>query len=336
MANLKTKFSVGLFMIVGITIVIVGVVWLGMSNYLKKGQLCVAYFDESVQGLDRDSAVKYRGVNVGRVHSIDIGSDNNLIEVMILIEADVDLEDVLHDIVGQLKAVGITGLMFIELDRRTDGDQLTYPPDDVTPPYPVIATRPSDIAKFFQGIDDVFDTLRALDTKAISDELVLAIRKVNQVMDELRLEALITEIQQTVHNLQRLVHPEKVERLVRSFQQTSDGLSRMAVNADSGIDDIRRAVNRLERILDSSGPDVQEVTADLKASAAEVKRAMAHLATAMETTDQSVDMIRRQAVQTLYRIDRAGDNLNRFLDRLSGDPSQLLFSTPQVEKPAAP
>lgn len=337
MASLKTKFSVGLFMMVGMAIVIVGVVWLGMSNYLKKGQLCVAYFDESVQGLDRDSAVKYRGVHVGRVLSIGIGQDENLIEVVMQIEADIDDFNRLKDeIAGQLKSVGITGLMFIELDRRADGEALTYPPEGVVPPYPVIPTRPSDIEKFFKGIDDVFATLRALDTQAISDELVQAIRKVNQVIDAVRIDDLVADIQTTINNLQRLVQPEKVERLIHSLEKTSESLNHMVTNADGGIDDLRHALARLDGVLGTSGPDVQKVTADLRESAGQVKRAMDHLAALMETTDQSVDMIQRQAMQTLYRLDRAGDNLNRFLDRLSGDPSQLLFSTQPVEKPGAP
>jgi phospholipid/cholesterol/gamma-HCH transport system substrate-binding protein len=124
MATLRTKFSVGLFLIVGVAIIIVGVVWFGMTGYLQKGRLWVAYFDESVQGLDRDSAVKYRGVNVGRVYSIGIAPDENLIEVLMQIDVDVEIES---QIAAQLKTVGITGLVFIELDRIHDGPGVDLP-----------------------------------------------------------------------------------------------------------------------------------------------------------------------------------------------------------------
>ena len=88
MATLRTKFSVGLFLIVGLAIVIVGIVWLGMSNYFEKGRFFVAYFDESVQGLDKDSPVKYRGVYIGRVHRIGVAPDEKLIEVVMKIESE--------------------------------------------------------------------------------------------------------------------------------------------------------------------------------------------------------------------------------------------------------
>ena len=68
MATLKTKFMVGLFVVTGFSFAVVAVVWLGMSNYFEKGQYYVAYFDESVQGLDKDSPVKYRGVTIGSVN----------------------------------------------------------------------------------------------------------------------------------------------------------------------------------------------------------------------------------------------------------------------------
>lgn len=336
MATLKTKFSVGLFLIAGITLIIVGVVWLGMSKYLERGRMWVAYFDESVQGLDRDSAVKYRGVNVGRVHSMGIAPDGNLIEVVMQIDADLDFDDLKDELSAQLKSVGITGLMFIELDRILDGDGLTYPPPGIDPPYPVVPTHPSEITKFFKGIDDVFATLRALDTQSISDELVQAIRKLNRAVEGAQLDTLVADIHDTVKNLRRLVQPEKVARLMDSFEQTSDGLNRMAANADAGIDEIRDAVARLERFIATSGDDIEQVTADLKASAQQISRAMDNAAALMENSDQTVAALQRQALQTLQRIDQAGDTLNRFLDRIAADPSQLLFSGSPVEKPAAP
>ena len=72
MATQKTKFAVGLFVAIGFTLAILVTIWLGMSRFLQKGRFYVTYFDESVQGLDVDSPVKYRGVFTGRVESIGV------------------------------------------------------------------------------------------------------------------------------------------------------------------------------------------------------------------------------------------------------------------------
>ena len=74
---------IGLFVTIGVLIGLIAVVWLGASKYFEKGGTYVTYFNESVQGLQKDSTVKYRGVDVGRVEKIRVAADNNLIEVVI-------------------------------------------------------------------------------------------------------------------------------------------------------------------------------------------------------------------------------------------------------------
>jgi len=113
-ANIKTKLMVGIFVIMGFTIATAAIIWLGMSSYFDKGLRYVAYFDESVQGLDKDSPVKYRGVPIGRVESIKVAPDATLIEVVMKIEEGLKPEEHRGDVVAQLKSIGITGIMFVE------------------------------------------------------------------------------------------------------------------------------------------------------------------------------------------------------------------------------
>jgi phospholipid/cholesterol/gamma-HCH transport system substrate-binding protein len=329
MATLKTKFSVGLFLIVGVTVVVVGVVWLGMSNYLEKGHYFVAYFDESVQGLDKDSPVKYRGVHIGRVQQIGVAPDERLIEVVMKIEGELQPQKAEDVIVAQLKSVGITGLMFIELERKHNSERLIYPPADFKPPYPVLPTRPSEISKLFKGIEDVFAIFRSLDTQTISNELVAALKKINRTIDDAQLDRMAADLQSTLKGVQKLVASEKTDRIMRSFEQTAVSLNQMAVNADGGISEIRATVGHLEKVIDTSGNDLQQATADLK-------RAMEAAALLLENTDRKVDGMQSEILVTLDRIEKAGDTLNRFLDRVAANPSHIVFGGAPVEKPAAP
>jgi len=332
MATLKTKFSVGLFLIIGITVIIFGVIWLGLSNYLEKGRLFVSYFDESVQGLDVDSPVKYRGVHIGRVHTISVAPDGKLIEVILIIESEIKPDGDPQNLVAQLKSVGITGLMFLELEQKSL-DSGADPKFDFKPQYPVIATRPSQISKIRQGIEDIFELFRALDADTISQQLTSALKKVNKTIDDAKLAELVGDVRSTVKSLQRLVDTKQMNQLLSSLEKTSGNFSQMAVNADGGITEIRQTVNRLGEVIDSSGGNIEGVTADLKASATEIKRAMETATDLLENTDRQVDTIQRQILVTLNRIDRATDTLNRFLDQLANQPSQVIFSAPAVEKP---
>ena len=332
MASLKTKFSVGLFLICGITVVIVGIIWLGMSNYLEKGRLFVAYYDESVQGLDVDSPVKYRGVHIGRVHTIGVAPDGKMIEVVLKIESDIKPKDDGQNLVAQLKSVGITGLMFIELEQKEANDR-DYPSLDFKPEYPVISTRPSEISKIFQGIEDIFNLFRALDANTISNQLTAALKKINQTIDDAKLADMVNEFRTTIKEMQKLVSSDKMDQLLLSMEQTSNNLGKMAINADGGISDVRQTVGRLDRVISTSGGNVQEITADLKASAMQVKQAMETATALLENTDRQVDTIQRQVSVTLNGIDRAADTMNRFLNQLANQPSQVIFSAPAVDKP---
>ena len=69
MENLR-YFKIGLFVIGATIIAIFGVVALGVGTVFKTKNLVETYIEESVQGLDVGSPVKFRGVLVGKVDEV--------------------------------------------------------------------------------------------------------------------------------------------------------------------------------------------------------------------------------------------------------------------------
>src|SRR5581483_1804838 len=65
--NRLSYFKVGVFVIVAVVIGVAGVLVLGLGAVFQKKSLVETYIDESVQGLDVGSPVKFRGVPVGSV-----------------------------------------------------------------------------------------------------------------------------------------------------------------------------------------------------------------------------------------------------------------------------
>ena len=253
--------------------------------------------------------------------------------MVLKIESDLQPESDSKNLIAKLKSVGITGLMFIELEHQPTGVAAPVPTFSFKPKYPVIPTRPSEISKFFQGIEDVFNMFRSIDAKTISDQVVAMLQKINRTIDETRMTQLAGDLRGAIKNLQHLLNTEQVRSTVASIEKTSQNFNRMAVNADDGITQIRATVGRLDGILTSSGGDMQQMTADLRTAAQEVKQAMENAAALLEGTDRRVDALQRQAGATLSRIDQAVDALNRFLDHLSNQPSQVIFSAPAPDKP---
>ncbi len=70
MTTQTNYFKIGLFTALSLALVILFLVFLGASNLFKPSQLAETYFNESVQGLNVGSPVKYRGVTVGEVTAI--------------------------------------------------------------------------------------------------------------------------------------------------------------------------------------------------------------------------------------------------------------------------
>ena len=190
MASRRTKFAVGLFMTFGIVLALLAFIWLGMSHYFEKGQRYATYFNESVQGLDIDSPVKYRGVSIGRVERIAVAPDSKLIQVVLKIETGQKLD---KDIVAQLTSVGITGSMFVELDQKEKDEpdrapMLTFPSE-----YPIIASKPSNISELLQGIDDVLTQIRSMDLMGISDKVKLTLDNLNQAVTDANVKGLFRQ-----------------------------------------------------------------------------------------------------------------------------------------------
>src|SRR5919201_6783238 len=67
-------FRIGVFVITAIVIGVIGVVVLGGGKFFQKTNIIETYIDESVQGLDIGSPVKFRGVPVGNVEQISLTS----------------------------------------------------------------------------------------------------------------------------------------------------------------------------------------------------------------------------------------------------------------------
>jgi phospholipid/cholesterol/gamma-HCH transport system substrate-binding protein len=201
MAKKTANFMLGLFVILGFFLGIGAIIWVGATSFFQKGQTYVTYFDESVQGLQSDSNVKYRGVDVGRVESIRVAPDNKLIGVVM----KVNLRDNLAaNTVAQLKAAGITGVMFIELDRRKPGEADVSPKVDFPSEYPIIPSRPSEIRRILSQIEKIVAKFQEIDTKGISDQLKFTGKAVEDFFKGREMKTFLVKLKSTTTNLDKI------------------------------------------------------------------------------------------------------------------------------------
>src|SRR4051795_12066875 len=81
MAAPTNHWKLGLFVVTGVVMVLGTVAMLGARSLRKEVERYVSYFDESVQGLEVGSPIKFRGVTIGTVGKIDVAPDHRHVEV---------------------------------------------------------------------------------------------------------------------------------------------------------------------------------------------------------------------------------------------------------------
>ena len=129
MATSANHWKVGAFVVGGALLGLFVAIYLGAAKLRSAHIDYVTYFDESVQGLEVGSPVKFRGVTVGRVAEIDVAPDRRHVAVTAALSSEslsgLGLSEgkgieqrvvVPADLRMQLVSQGITGLKFLQLD----------------------------------------------------------------------------------------------------------------------------------------------------------------------------------------------------------------------------
>ena len=294
--------ALGLFVTIGIILGVVAIIWVGASKYFEKGDRYVTFFNESVQGLQQDSAVKYRGVDVGRVEGIRVAPDNRLIEVVMKIRLR---EEVEKNNVASLRAVGITGIVFIELDRRDPEEPDLSPRIDFASEYPIIPSRPSQLRQIFSGIDEIVEKIKQIDLEGLSKSITHSAKAAEDLLAGPRTQKVLANLESISVNLDQTM--ARVEKI------TAEG------NLEGIVDETRAALVEARSLI--------AVTRDeLKAL---------RLAETAEKTNRLVDSLSRTSRTTARDLQVMSDNmkrssetLERLVERLESNPSDLLFSKP--------
>jgi len=309
MARKTSKFMIGLFVIIGVSIGLITIIWLGAYKYFEKGGTYATYFDESVQGLQMDSTVKYRGVEIGRVEKIRVAPDNALIEAVMKINLKGELQ---RDYVAQLKAAGITGIVFIELDRKGPGEQDLSPKLSFASEYPIIASKPSEIKQILSGVQGVLENLKKIDAKGISEGIVSAvanlnsaITKVDNALAEKRLDEIIVEAKNTLVKVQNLA--TNIEGEIHALNLAKTGAH------------LESATAKIDKIVNSG-----EIEATLK----EAKETIGKLNQWVDRLDKRSLTVTNDVKVISENLRRASESLDMLIERVSASPSDLLFGQP--------
>lgn len=302
MATEAHKLQVGVFVIAAATLGVGAAIWLGATRFFEETRSFVTYFSESVQGLDPGAAVKYRGVPAGRIAHIGIAPDGNLIEVTM--DVDTKIAEVLSGdktLRARLELSGITGLRFLEIDRRSGPALNESPPLSFEPPYELIPSSRSSVKAIQEAMGDVYERIMAVDLPGISNDARSALQAANHLLRD-------ENVKQTLANLRRV--SDSASQLTENLERITAG-----VKLAAAVDNLSQAAT-----------ETRAFVVDLRSGelGQEVHGAVTGIRQVAQSSQQFVEGLQ----YTVERLDRTIGNLERLTDQIRDQPSLLLFSQP--------
>ncbi|MCK9531314.1 MAG: MlaD family protein [Gammaproteobacteria bacterium] len=267
---------IGLFVLVLGAAFIFGVLWLSTGDLRMNYQRYLVYTSESVSGLSIDSAVRYHGVNVGRVAEIALAPGD---PTRVRLELDVrEGTPVKADTVASMEMQGLTGLVTINLS----GGTAQSPPAPVGPEgLRMIRSEPSDFAQLEEKVSKLLTQLGD------------AAGKVDALLDESN-RASITR---TLMHLEQLA--DHTRAAGEGMPQLVKQLRRSAVAVEQMAKEFNRTGESLRREVEVTGQELRRFTGDTLPEAGamveELRRTAANLHSASELIERDPSVLIRGA-----------------------------------------
>lgn len=306
------RYKLGLFVIFGLLLICVTLFLIGLRQMFEPKISLITTFDESVQGLESGSPVKFAGVQIGKVTRVTLRPA----EKIVLVSVDVNIKAFeenpdssqflfysrqrLHDEVErglrcQLEFLGITGLKYVEMDyfAKDAGDsEYMAPPEELLPHVFYVPSKRSLMSGIKTSVIDLLAGAQLAVTrfnKLDFDELNAVARESGQMM-------------RSVQNLVQVTEP-KMDNLLAAIRETADNISRFVNMLDSQVVsyDLKPKIENVNVAVDG-----------LRSAAMAVVRGR------MDFADLNVEL--REAIR----------NLNELVKSLDEDPSMLIRGRKKV------
>jgi phospholipid/cholesterol/gamma-HCH transport system substrate-binding protein len=312
------------YVVVGAFVLLLGaavlgvIFWLGKADYRGVYDRYYAYMQESVAGLSVNSAVKYRGVDIGRVKVIELNPVNPE-EVRLTL-------DILHgtpiktDTVAVLETQGLTGLSTLNLNGGSrDAPELKAGPGEE---YPVITTGPS--------------LLFRLDTA------------LSRLLSEKGLTKLLANLNQFSQQATAMIDEENrsaLRGILKDLSELSHALAVRQKEVDQGILSASRAAQNLAHMTETMNKQVPMLLDRASKSAAALQGMTEELARTGKAVDSLVeqtkpdlqDFSRNTLAETallVTELRQLTQTLNRLALELEREPNALVLGrTPPAKGP---
>ncbi len=314
MSTPTNHWKLGLFMTVGIAAIIGTIIFFGGRSLKKETVPYKTYFDESVQGLEIGSPVKFRGVSIGNVSEIALAGNKRHVEVTYELGvktlnslglaavkgAGTNTKLVIpSDLRVQLASAGITGVKFIQLDFF---DEKQNPPIEL--PFEVPVNYIPAVASMMKNLED--SVVSAVDRfPELATQLLLVLTRVSTILTGIENINLPQKLAETLTSINTVLG--QVNTAIVAIDPK--GLSS---EAQATLKNINAAVTGMNQVLGKVNNEK-----GLVASVQRTSEALGSMATNANHVGPAME-------DALRDVQGAAQSVQRLADALELDPDMLI------------
>jgi phospholipid/cholesterol/gamma-HCH transport system substrate-binding protein len=337
-------FKIGIFVISAVVIGVIGVVVLGVGAIFQKKSIVETYIDESVQGLDVGSPVKFRGVPVGRVEQITLTSAeystrHQYVLVRISISSNM-FQFPINDPTSpalkreldrgfriRLAPQGLTGVAYLEADyldpERNPSLEIDWRPD-----YPYIPSTTSRITQLSDAVERILRNFGDIDISQLTQSMEKSLAAITKLVETAKVDKigaqasdLLTELRETNRQVGALVSNPELKTAIADVSATAGRARQIVERAEKPVNQLladmpqtTASLNRLIKRLDSVANDLPQTSADLRQTIQRMNRLLANQ--------------QRDIEQTMSNLRAVSENMKEITENSKKYPSQVLFGAP--------
>lgn len=287
--------------------------WLGKyGNQSESFHFYKIHIRDSVSGLNEESPVKFRGMDVGLVENIRINpKDSETIEVFLKVRPDTPIKT---DSVATVGSQGLTGLSYIEIQGGTK-EALRLETDIENPA--LIKTEES-----------FFTTLKSSATD-ISGKVSILLDK----FDVLLSTENIHNINESMRNIKLLTNTlnDKMEKFDSVITNANRVLEKTVEFEDGAIN----ALENIDREIATTNNEARKALEKISVASEDASSFIATMKTTVARGDYNVKEISKESLDRLNELLQETKilvlNAQEAVDRISDSPSDLLFKSEVVK-----
>ena len=369
MSDKANYFKIGIFVIAATVAGIVAIVILGAGALLQDKIYVETYIQESVQGLDVGSPLKFRGVQIGKVERIELvtmqyATEYRYIRVLASLQPEavgVDAEEAVGDdglekelrrgLRVRLASQGLTGAAYLEADYLEPG---RYPllTIDWEPSYPYIPSAPSTITRLSESLERIMYNLEQINLQGLTTKLERSLNAMSRTMENanmenigVRIEELLVDLKETNRRIKDVLGNERLDPIFEDVSKSAAAARRIVESTEKPVaefaetlprlvKDIKGPLDNLMKTMPEAAKKINSLAGKLDEASGELPEALVQLKRTLKRLDQLISSQQRDIGVAVENFRIVSQNLKELSENAKRHPSRILFGGPPepVEK----